>query len=153
MIREIVSGKSKIEERIKLRNLYCAFMMILGVVSICVGIYVPLDSGNAEYSSGFYVGLGCGVTIAAMLTIIKNLRLLKNQEALQERDIYESDERNRLLGLKSWSYAGYAMFILLYIAMLFAGAINVVVMNTLLVTLGIFALCLFISKTMLKMIM
>lgn len=72
--------------------------------------------------------------------------MLKNAEALKEREIYESDERNRLIGLKSWSYAGYAMFIILYIALLVAGAVDVVIMNTILVVLGVFALCLLISR-------
>lgn len=99
------------------------------------------------------MGLGCGLIAAAIITIIKNLRLLKNKEALKQREIYESDERNRMIGLKCWSYAGYAMFILLYIALLFAGAVNVVVMNTILVTLAGFAICLFISRLILNKIM
>ena len=78
---------------------------------------------------------------------------LENKEALKQREIYESDERNRMIGLKCWSYAGYAMFILLYIALLFAGAINVVVMNTILVTLAGFAICLLISRLILNKIM
>ena len=77
-------------------------------------------------------------------------KLLRSQ---LEREIYESDERNRMIGLKCWSYAGYAMFILLYIALLFAGAVNVVVMNTILVTLAGFAICLFISRLILNKIM
>ena len=99
------------------------------------------------------MGLGCGLIAAAIITIIKNLRLLKNKEALKQREIYESDERNRMIGLKCWSYAGYAMFISLYIALLFAGAVNVVVMNTILVTLAGFAICLFISRLILNKIM
>ena len=59
-----------------------------------------LQSGNADYSSGYYVGLGCGLIAAAIITIIKNLRLLKNKEDLKQREIYESDERNRMIGLK-----------------------------------------------------
>lgn len=152
LINESRLGKN-IKRRIKLRILYSVLLIILGGASLYVGINVPLASGNSDYSSGYYVGLGFGLIAAAVITIIKNVRLLKNEEALKQQEIYESDERNQMIGLKSWSYAGYAMFILLYIALLFAGAINVIVMNTLLVVLGAFAICLFISKCILKKIM
>ena len=126
MLINNVKLEKSIEQKIKLRILYSIILLILGGVSLYVGTCIPLASGNADYSSGYYVGLGCGLIAAAIITIIKNLRLLKNKEALKQREIYESDERNRMIGLKCWSYAGYAMFILLYIALLFAGAVNVV---------------------------
>lgn len=152
LINESRSGKN-IKHRIKLRILYSVLLIILGGASLYVGTNVPLASGNSDYSSGYYVGLGFGLIAAAVITIIKNVRLLKNEQALKQQEIYESDERNQMIGLKSWSYAGYAMFILLYISLLFAGAINVIVMNTLLVILAAFAICLFISKCILMKIM
>ena len=97
--------------------------------------------------------MGFGVIVAGVITIINNVRLLKNPEKLKEREIYESDERNKMIGLKTWSYAGYAMFILLYIAQMVAGAFNVMVMNTLLAVLGVFALCLFFSRVILSKLM
>lgn len=145
LVNESRAGKT-IEKRVKLRIVYSVCLLILGIASLYVGNFVPLASGNMDYSSGFYSGLGCGLIAAAVITIIKNVRLLKNKEALKQRDIYESDERNRLIGLKSWSYAGYAMFVILYIALLAAGALNVVIMNTIMVVLAGFALCLLISR-------
>ena len=145
LVNESREGKT-IEKRVKLRIVYSVCLLILGITSLYVGNFVPLASGNMDYSSGFYSGLGCGLIAAAVITIIKNVRLLKNKEALKQRDIYESDERKRLIGLKSWSYAGYAMFVILYIALLAAGALNVVIMNTIMVVLAGFALCLLISR-------
>lgn len=145
LVSESRAGKT-IEKRVKLRIAYAVLLCILGIASVCVGTFVPLASGNGDYSAGFYTGVGCGLIAASVITIIKNVRMLKNAEALKEREIYESDERNRLIGLKSWSYAGYAMFIILYIALLVAGAVDVVIMNTILVVLGVFALCLLISR-------
>lgn len=143
----------RIEKKIKIRIIYCIVLIILGVISLYVGKFVPLNSGDAEYSAGYYTGLGFGVIAAGVITIIKNVKLLKNQEKLKEREIYESDERNKMIGLKTWSYAGYAMFILLYIAQMVAGVFNVLVMNTLLATLALFALCLFVSRVILSKLM
>lgn len=144
LLNESRLGKN-IEKRVKLRIMYCVLLFILGAAALYIGNRVPLASGNVEYSAGYYTGVGVGLMVASVITAYKNIRLLKNKEALKQRDIYESDERNRLIGLKTWSYAGYAMFLLLYIAMLVAGTVNVVVMNTILGVLGIFALCLLIS--------
>lgn len=152
LINNVKLGKS-IEQKLKVRILFCIVLILLGIASLYVGTCVPLASDNADYSSGYYVGLGCGLIAAGTITIFKNLRLLKNKEVLKQREIYEADERNRMIGLKCWSYAGYAMFILLYIALLFAGAINVVVMNTILVILAGFALCLLIFRCILNKIM
>lgn len=152
LINHLKLGTS-IEQKVKLRILFCGVLVLLGGASLYVGTCVPLASGNADYSSGFYVGLGPALIAAAILTIIKNIRLLKNKEALKQREIYEADERNRMIGLKCWSYAGYAMFLLLYIALLFAAIMNVIVMNTILVILAGFAICLLISKLVLNKIM
>ena len=105
----------RIEKKIKIRIIYCIVLIVLGVISLYVGNFVTLNSGDAEYSAGYYTGLGFGVIAAGVITIIKNVILLKNPEKCKEREIYESDERNKMIGLKTWSYAGYAMFIFLYI--------------------------------------
>lgn len=145
LLNESKAGKT-IEKRVKFRIVYAVLLIILGIASVYVGNFVPLASGNMDYSSGFYNGLGFGLIAAAVITIIKNVRLLKNSEALKQREIYEFDERNRLIGLKTWSYAGYAMFVILYVALLVAGAVNVVVMKTILVVLGVFVLCLLVAR-------
>lgn len=145
--------EKSIEKKIKLRMVYCVLLIVLGIISLYVGNFVPLDSGNADYSAGYYTGLGFGVIAAAAITLVKNVLLLNNAEKLKARAIYEADERNKMIGLKTWSYAGYAMFILLYIAQMVAGVFNVVVMNTLLVVLAVFALSLFVSRVILTKIM
>lgn len=152
LLKETKTGKS-IEKKVKLRIVYGALLIILGAASLYVGTSVTLASGNSEYSSGYYVGLGFGLIAASVISIIKNIRLLRNKEALEKREVYEADERNQMIGLKAWSYAGYAMFILLYIAILIVGALNVIVMNTILVVLGVFALCLFVARVILMKIM
>lgn len=153
----MLSNESKAEksmqQKIKLRIMYSALLCILGIASLYVGNYIPLASNNTTYSSEFYTGIGGGLVGASIIKIIRNIRLLKNKEALKKCEIYESDERNRMIGLKSWSYAGYAMFILLYIALLFAGTLDILIMNTLLVILAAFAACLFVSKCILNRIM
>lgn len=142
-----------IEKKIKLRMVYCVFLVVLGAVSLYVGNFVVVNLSDAEYLSGYYTGFGLAIIASGIITIVKNILLLKNPEKLKAREIYESDERNKMIGLKTWSWAGYAMFILLYVAQMVAGLFNVVIMNTLLVVLATFALCLFVCGVVLKKIM
>lgn len=142
-----------IEKKIKMRMVYCVVLMVLGAASLYIGTFVTVDSGNADYSAGYYTGLGLGVIAASVITLIKNIMLLKNPEKLKSREIYEADERNKMIGSKTWAWAGYAMFTILYVAQLVAGMYSVIVMNTLLVVLSVFALCLFVCGTILRKIM
>jgi len=142
-----------IEKKIKLRMIYCVILVVLGAVSLYVGNFVVVNLSDAEYLSGYYTGFGLAVIASGIITIVQKILLLRNPEKLKAREIYESDERNKMIGLKTWSWAGYAMFILLYIAQMVAGLFNVVIMNTLLVVLAIFALCLFVCGVVLKKIM
>ena len=66
LINNMKLGKS-IEQKLKLRILFSVILLFLGGASLYVGTCVPLASGNADYSSGFYVGLGCGLIAAALL--------------------------------------------------------------------------------------
>lgn len=140
-------GKT-VEKKIKNRIIYSVCLVVLGVVSAVLGV---LGVGNllpiemSDYISGFYSGTGCGLIIAGIITIIRNVRILKDEKLLKEKDIFENDERNKLIGLKTWSYTGYAMFLILYVGLLVGGFIGETVLNTILVIIGIYALCLFLA--------
>lgn len=110
-------------------------------------------SENQDFVRGFYVGTGYGLIAAAIITIIKNVRLLKNQELQKKRMLYENDERNRLIGTKTWAYTGYAMFLLLYVGILVSGFYNLTVLKVLLGVLGVYGGLLLIFKTILQRIM
>ena len=47
---------------------------------------------------------------------------------------------NRMLGLRSWAYAGYAMLFILYIGILVSGFISIIILKTLLVILAVYVL-------------
>jgi len=144
LINSVKTGKT-IETKTKNRIWYCVGLIVCGVISLVLGIGNILPAEMSDYCSGFYTGVGGGLIAASTITLIKNVMLLRNAEKLKEKGIYENDERNKMIGLKTWSYAGYAMFVLLYIGMLVAGFISEMVMNTLLATIGVFALCIFFA--------
>ncbi|MBQ4536536.1 MAG: hypothetical protein II994_02825 [Lachnospiraceae bacterium] len=134
-----------VEKRLKTRILYCVLLILLGIASLIISMGDVLPLKISEYVTGFYTGIGFALIASGILTIVRNVRILKDPALLKERSIYENDERNRMISLKTWSYAGYAMFILLYAGMLVAAFISELVLNTLLVTLGVYALCIFFA--------
>ena len=146
MLLENAKVGKTVEKRIKNRIIYSVCLAVLGVISAVIGVGGFLPVELSDYLSGFYSGVGTGLIVAAIITIIRNIRTLKNEKLLKEKEIYENDERNKIIGLKTWSYTGYAMFIILYVGLLVAGFISEMVLNTILVILGVYALCLFLAR-------
>lgn len=145
MLAENTKIGKTVEKRIKNRIIYSVCLVVCGAISAILGMGGFLPVELSDYIGGFYSGVGCGLIAAGIITIIRNVHTLKNEKLLKEKEIYENDERNKMIGLKTWSYTGYAMFIILYLGLLVAGFISELVLNTILVILGVYALCLFFA--------
>ena len=145
------------EKKCKTRITASCFLMALGVITIALsflaGDQVPvlyMAADHYDFIPGFYMGTGFGLFFAAAATIIKNVRYLKKPEIRKEREIYETDERNRMLGLRSWAYAGYTMLLLLYIGILISGFISILILKTLLIILAVYVVVLFVFRMILQ---
>lgn len=152
---ETVTFNQKCKRRVK----SSIFVAVLGIVSFFLPSIVgqiegvSLDPGFGAHMADFYRGAGAGLMAAAIAIAIKNIRYLKNPEQYRKLDIAENDERNRLLGLRCWAYAGYSMFLLLYIGMLFAGFISITVLKVLLVVGAVYGILLISFLLLLRKIM
>ena len=145
------------EKKCKTRITASCFLMALGVITIALsflaGDQIPvlyMAADHYDFIPGFYMGTGFGLFFAAAATIIKNVRYLKKPEIRKEREIYETDERNRMLGLRSWAYAGYTMLLLLYIGILISGFISILILKTLLSILAVYVVVLFVFRMILQ---
>ena len=97
LVNTMKTGKT-IEKKMRNRNLYCVGLIVCGVISLIIGVGNVLPAEMSEYASGFYTGVGGGLIAASIITIIRNIRILKNPTKLKEREIYENDERNKMIG-------------------------------------------------------
>ena len=145
------------EKKCKTRITASCFLMALGVITIALsflaGDQIPvlyMAADHYDFIPGFYMGTGFGLFFAAAATIIKNVRYLKKPEIRKEREIYETDERNRMLGLRSWAYAGYTMLLLLYIGILISGFISILILKTLLIILAVYVVVLLVFRMILQ---
>ena len=76
------------------------FWVILGAVLLVLSVTGVLDSAR-------YTGLGAAFMVVGALQITKNLKYRRDVAYREKIDTEVSDERNRFLRMKSWSWAGY----------------------------------------------
>lgn len=151
-----MDSAAHIEKRCKVRIAGGLLLAVLGLAAIFMVIMferIPLlylEEGGSEFMKGFYTGTGGGLLGAGIVTAMRNMRILKNPEMKKKREIWEFDERNRMLGLRCWAYAGYAMFVLLYIGMLAGGFIGKTVLLVLIAVAAVYALLLLVFRIILE---
>ena len=76
------------------------FWVVLGAVLLILSVTGKLDST-------LYAGMGGGLIAVGLLQIARNLRYRRDPAYREKIDTEVSDERNRFLRMKSWSWAGY----------------------------------------------
>lgn len=146
------------EKRCKNRIILGSLIAVLGAVTFVLAFILDLVPAfvlyrEPEWSNfvpGFYTGIGGGFLGAGLVTVVKNYRYLKNPELNRKQKIYETDERNRMLGLRSWAYAGYSMFLFLYIGVVVSGFISVTAMKVFLTVGGVYAVLLLFFRKILQ---
>ena len=141
------------EKRCRNRIVYGICFILLGAAAIGLSFAVRnhamvmyLEQGYKDFMPGFYSGTGFGLAAAGVISIMRNLKYLRNPELKEKRRIYETDERNRMLGLRCWAYTGYTMMISLYIGILISGFISMTVTKTLISVAVFFAVLLLVQK-------
>ena len=74
--------------------------VILGAVLMALSVTEVLDSS-------LYAGMGGALIAVGALQVARNLRYRRDGAYREKIDTEVSDERNRFLRMKSWSWAGY----------------------------------------------
>lgn len=148
------------KKRLRTRIMIGVVFMVLGGISVAaaflLGSRIPVFSGETgagTFIPDFYTWTGIGLMAGGIITIFRNYRYLKHEETLKQREIEECDERNRLLGLRCWAYAGYTMFLLLYLGVLIGGFISEMAVMILLLVIFVYAVLLFLFRLILSKIM
>ena len=80
--------------------------MISNIVEIVIGVALVACS-YAGLVDEFWSGMGGGLLVVGILQMARSIRYNSNEEYREKIDVSNSDERNRYIAAKSWSYAGY----------------------------------------------
>lgn len=146
------------EKRCRIRMAAGMGGILLGILSMVLGWLAQggqfpvlyLERGTRSFLPQFYMSIGAGLACGGAISLFRSRRYLRDPELSKKRRVYESDERNRLLGLRCWAYTGYTMMLALYIGVLVSGFISVTVSKTLLAVTASFAVLLFVFRKIME---
>ena len=106
-IKKCITGRGEIREQIKFRNYFLIFFVILGIIYFILrvlNIGIGAVEGEASY---IYSGIAGAYILVGILSVIKNIRLLKNDELLKKYAVEVKDERNVLMQRRALSISVY----------------------------------------------
>ena len=119
------------------------FILMIGSM---YGVFTNVITSNSEsFASGFYTGIGGGLAGAGIATVIKYARLLRNPQKFKMAEIEYHDERNRYIISRTFSLTTFISLFTLLLAVIVFGLIDHGIFITLLFTLGVYAMILFIT--------
>lgn len=95
--------------------------IILSIVWVIVGIALVVLAGIGVVDPSVWSGFGGALAAVGTIQIIKYMKYKKDSEYREQYNTEMSDERNKFIRMKAWSWAGY-LFVLI------AGAATIVLM-------------------------
>lgn len=132
------------EKRCRMRIKVGLGVGVLGLLSL--GMMAVLG----EQEAVFYGSLGAGLMVGGILSAFRNRKYLRDPVLKKQQEVAENDERNRLMGLRCWAYAGYTMFLLLYVGVMISGFVDRRAAMVLLSVTGVYALVLMLFRILLR---
>ena len=85
--------------------------LALGIVYIIIGVLLSVLS-FVSIVDEWWQSFGVAIFIVGIVDIIRYIKYRRNVEYKEKVDLSNSDERNRFLSMKAWSWAGY-MFVII----------------------------------------
>lgn len=144
-MRQEVEGKLHSWRRL------CVMFAILTIANVLYyEAQINVSSAYADsirgFANGFQMGISTGITLLAVIQVVKYRKILKSEETIRNEYIKEHDERNAAIWAKSGGTVLYKCAVFIIGAAVVAGYFDMTVFVTLLVC-GIFLLL--VKKTLL----
>ena len=79
---------------------------ILSVIYVLLGVSLSVCD-RLGLIDAFWGGMGTGLTFVGALQLFRLVRYKTDATYKEQTDTAYTDERNRFLGMKAWSWAGY----------------------------------------------
>lgn len=132
-------NKMPFVKRTKIRLALSAVIILSGIGMFTLAVLLRMGKiSGFELSSimhSFYTGLGGGFLGAGTVMLIKNLRLLRNNEELKKAELKETDERNLFVAARTAQFTFFIFTAALFISIIVAGLVNPFAANVLFVVL------------------
>lgn len=122
--------RRKLESRQKLSWV----TLIMGIAAVIAGIImlrVMSDSHRTAFLSGLYCGVGAGVIVADIVSLLKVRKMLRDDTMLHRERIKESDERKNEIAKRTAATAMTVFVYVLFAALIVSGFFSMEVFWTL----------------------
>lgn len=85
--------------------------MLASVLEIVIGITLVVSS-FFNLVDEFWSGMGAALVVVGSIFLLRSVKYHTNKSYREEIDVQNSDERNKFLSTKAWSWAGYLFVII-----------------------------------------
>lgn len=102
---------SDYDRSLRRRRLMAFGLLAVGITGIvCYFLLIYNSDVLSDYARGFYLGAASGLTIGAVILLIRMQYLLTHPEARKKAKIQEQDEREKVIVNQAFQFAGMFTF-------------------------------------------
>ena len=102
---------SDFDRSLRRRRLMAFGLLAVGITGIvCYLLLIHHSDVLSDYARGFYLGAASGMTIGAVVLLIRMQYLLTHPEARKKAKIQEQDEREKVIVNQAFQFAGMFTF-------------------------------------------
>ncbi len=102
---------SDYDRSLRRRRLMAFGLLAVGITGIvCYFLLIYNSDVLSDYARGFYLGAASGITIGAVILLIRMQYLLTHPEARKKAKIQEQDEREKVIVNQAFQFAGMFTF-------------------------------------------
>lgn len=133
---------------LKKRQRLMGILLLLGVLTLSTMIaLILINPENLEsYTAGFFCGVGTGLILGGLLGIIKIRKTLKDEAAIKEARLTETDEREQAISAKAIQTTLKILLLSIYLLLLFCSFVTVESVTILCLLVAVFFLTYIISR-------
>lgn len=85
--------------------------LAVSILWVVVGITLIVLECLEIIGGSIWSGMGGGLVAVGILQVVRNIKYNSSEEYKEKVDIEATDERNRYIRMKAWSWAGYIFVI------------------------------------------
>ena len=89
--------------------------IIASIIEIAIGICLTV-CGIIGIVDEYWNGMGTALIVVGVFQIARNIRYKVDENYRENADVQAKDERNRYLGMKAWSWAGFYFMMIAAVA-------------------------------------
>ena len=110
LIKAMLTGSGDYGKSLKQRRWAAIGMLCIGLVGFACWFFLVPDSHLSEHAQGFYLGAASGISIGAVILLVRVQYLLTHPEARKKAKIQAQDEREKAIIDQAFQFAGMFTF-------------------------------------------